>query len=380
MRHLAQAPAAPDRSRVLHVGLPKTGTTALQAALHVARSDLAAQGVANAAPRRNRHPLATARFAVGHPLAHRPDAADNDWKRVVERLRGPDSRVSIFSGEALYLASSERARSIVSEVGGDVQVVVTLRAFGSQLRSLWQQSIVRGGGRTFDAWARARLNDATALRRDSPRAILESWAPAVGEDQIVFMISDPRDRNALFRRFEELLTLRDGTLEDTRIDNTALPAEGTEFLRQFNRLDTSRRTDPLSTRAKILRHGARQVQHMPGMRRDPVEVPQWAARGANEVADDWIRCLEASSATVVGQLDNLHVDPDDLPAQFIAPGQISVADAARYAYALCDAAVEIHEQSRATPTPRPEDLPTRQLLAAVRSRITRRLTGAGGGR
>ena len=42
---MPQPSALPDGSRLLHIGLPKTGTTALQASFHAARAELDKRGV-----------------------------------------------------------------------------------------------------------------------------------------------------------------------------------------------------------------------------------------------------------------------------------------------------------------------------------------------
>lgn len=373
VRHLAQPLAVPGGAKVLHIGLPKTGTTAVQDALHTGRDVLFEHGVFNAAP--NRHPQAAARFAVGRPLAHRTDNVEQAWQHVARRFRESTARVTVLSSEAFSLASRERARAVVEDLGGDVRVVVTLRAPAAQLRSGWQESFLGGGTKPFDDWAAEVLGDEKRLGRGGPRAILDAWAPVVGEDQILFMVSDPGDRNALFRRFEVLLGIAEGTLVVSPRDNTALPAAGSEFLRQLNLLDTSKRDRPRSVRAEILRRGSRRMRHMRGISPDPVRVPRWAAARANEIADTWIAQLDASSASVVGRLEDLLKEIEGLPERVARPEQIDVADAARFAHAFYDAAVRYHEKARRTPGTRLEEVSTRDLLALLGARAARRIPG-----
>jgi len=362
----------PDGTKVLHIGLPKTGTTALQMALHQGRARLAEQGVFNAAP--NRHPYLAARFAAGNPLPYGARLAETGWERVSRRFRESTARATVLSSEAFASASEERARAIVDQLGGEVYVVVTLRALAAQFRSRWQQSFVTGGRRTFDKWVTALMNDEERLHRIGPGAALDAWAPIVGEERILFMISDPRDRETLFRRFETLLGVTEGTLEMPHIDNAALSASGSEFLRQLNRLETARRDDPTSARAEILRRGAWQVQHLQGLRRDPVRVPRWAAEHGNEIASGWIAQLQESSTAVVGRPEDLLVKLDGLPEQVVTPEKIDVVEAARFGLALYEAAVRYYEKAERR---RPEDLPTRELLSILRARAARRLSGRG---
>lgn len=370
MHPLAHPLAVPDGGKVLHIGLPKTGTTALQTALHQGRQVLVEQGVFNAAP--GRHPYRAARFAAGNPLPFGAETVERDWRRVSRRFRESTARVTVLSSEAFAAASGERVRAIVEELGGEVHVVVTLRALAAQLRSRWQQSFVDDGRRTFDDWATALLDNEKRLHRIGPGAALDAWAPVVGEDRILFIVSDPHDRGALFRRFEALLGVTDGTLEAPQLDNAALPAAGSEFLRQLNLLETVRRDDPASARAEILREGIWHVQHLQGLVRDPVRVPRWAASRGNEIANGWIGRLQESSASVVGRPEDLLVDVDGLPEQLSTPEQIDVADAARFARELYDAAVRYYEKSALTAVGSAEDLPVRRLLAILRSRLVRR--------
>ncbi len=368
MQQLAHPVALPDGGKLLHVGLPKTGTTALQMALHRGRPALAEQGVFNAAP--NRHPYLATRFAAGNPLPYDAVTAERGWARVSRRFRESTARVTVLSSEAFAAAPQERARSVVDELGGEVHVVVTLRALAAQLRSRWQQSLVDDGRRGFDEWVAALLDNEKRLHRIGPGAVLDSWAPVVGEERITFLVADPHDRGSLFRRFESLLDVREGTLEAPELDNAALSAGGSEFLRQINVLDQARREDPESARAEILRRGIWRVQHLPGLRRDRVRVPRWAAAHGNEIVKDWIERLRDSSATVVGRPEDLMVELDGLPEHADAPAHIDVAEAARFARELYEAAIAYYEkQDRGSAT---GELSVRELLSALRTRLVRR--------
>jgi hypothetical protein len=372
MRQLNVPFAMPDGGKVLHIGLPKTGTTALQTALHRSRPVLAEQGVFNASP--GRHPYPAARFAAGNALPFRVEQAEEGWRRVARRFRESTARATIFSSEALFAANQERAQAIAEELGGAPYIVVTLRALAAQLRAQWQQSFVSNGHRTFDEWMTKRLNNQERLNWIAPQRILDAWGPVVGEDKIIFMIASP-DRTAIFRRFEALLGMTPESLEMPHLDNAALSASGSEFLRQINVIETAKRDDPNSVRAEVLRRGTWRIQHTPGVGREPVRVPRWAAARANEIAHEWMSQLEDSSAAVVGAIDDLVVDLDGLPEQVTTPTQIDVGDAARFALAFCEAAVRYVEKPPGEAAVRAEDLPLRDLLAIVRARVARRLSG-----
>ena len=67
MRRVDLPDALPDGSRFIHIGLPKTGTTALQGALDRARPELERLGAHNV--NRGRHEMRVGQVAdpVGHP-------------------------------------------------------------------------------------------------------------------------------------------------------------------------------------------------------------------------------------------------------------------------------------------------------------------------
>ena len=76
---MAGAPLLPAGAGLLHVGPHKTGSTALQGALHQAREELAAQGVLYLS--RRQHEATVARFATGR-LLESQDAvsAERRWR------------------------------------------------------------------------------------------------------------------------------------------------------------------------------------------------------------------------------------------------------------------------------------------------------------
>ena len=84
-------------TRLVHIGPHKTGTTAIQGALHLARERLAAQGVVY--PGRGRQPLWPILAVTGQPaLLGEPRPEISYWENLVRDVRAAgDQRVAVSS-------------------------------------------------------------------------------------------------------------------------------------------------------------------------------------------------------------------------------------------------------------------------------------------
>src|SRR4051812_3165340 len=85
----------PDGARLLHIGPPKTGTTALQVAMSRVRDEMLAQGVhyvgSGAKPRR------AGMAIVGH-TTHRPRPDIAFWEKLVDEVAEADApRICVSS-------------------------------------------------------------------------------------------------------------------------------------------------------------------------------------------------------------------------------------------------------------------------------------------
>ena len=141
------------RRLILHVGLSKSGTTALQSVVATSRSELARHGVAV--------PLST-RPAVERvllrPLGWRPGSGfvaprePDPLARLLRCLRNAAERDVLISSEDLAELDGPTVRSVVAlarSAGFEVQVVVTARAWTRQLPSEYQQFLKHRLADTF---------------------------------------------------------------------------------------------------------------------------------------------------------------------------------------------------------------------------------------
>ncbi len=335
---LIQAPALPDGARLLHIGLPKTGTTALQHSLWAARVPLEAHGAHNVS--RRAHERKVAITAAGDVRSYWP-AENARWQELAAEFRASTARMTFWSSESLSLAVPERIRGLREELGPSY-VVCTIRALAPQLSSLWQQGLRRAERLPLDEWLRVRFDEeppsgrgqgyqpSQVLRRLNPRRVLADWGSAFGEDKVVFVILDPTEHTRLLRTFEGLLGVPE-LLELSPSSNRSLPMPEAEMLRHcaVSFLEQGGdRDDWMATAGDTRKLKLRPV--VEAMSRDqPIRLPRWAVEQANEYADEWIAGLAASGAQVIGDPAHLVSDPSGHPDGVETPDAVDVASAGR---------------------------------------------------
>ena len=152
---LPPASAIPGDGVLLHIGVHKTGTTAIQAALADARPDLLAHGVRYPGKLQAQHRAALA--LLGRPWGWNSRGGSvmdrRHFDALVRRSTKHDGRV-VISSEFFCEAPEDKARETVEALGGSekVTVVVTLRNLGKLLPSSWQQYLKYGLTTSYEKW------------------------------------------------------------------------------------------------------------------------------------------------------------------------------------------------------------------------------------
>lgn len=304
----------PVGTRLLHIGPPKTGTTSLQAAFWAARDDALAQGVRYAGSSRH---SSRAVLAVTGRMSFAEDRATPDiahWERLLAEIRGAHEPRVVLSSEGFsYASEAARDRVIADLDPGRVHVVVTLRPLPRLLASEWQEHTQSGLRVPFDDWLdqlfnrpETRIARAFWWRQRHDR-LVERWGSAVGMDRVTAVVADDRDPDRLFRVFEALTGLRQGTLvPDLDLANRSLTLEEIIAIRALaERFDAEGLSMAAFHRVARMKIAAYMKRRQPAPGEARIETPQWALDRAGEVAREVVAGIAGSGARVVGDLEVL---------------------------------------------------------------------------
>lgn len=200
--------SAPEQRVVLHVGLPKSGTTYLQGLLAPNRDRLRAAGILYPFLR----PGAQFHGAVEIRGSHDKfglSAADvaGTWAALCARARDFQG-TTIISHEVLAGASPEQVRAALEPLAGlDVHVVVTARDLGRQAVAHWQEEVKLGATYSFADFERTQLRADTGPGDARPHFwhaqdfadCLHRWS--AGRTHLVPLPQPGADPAELWRRF-----------------------------------------------------------------------------------------------------------------------------------------------------------------------------------
>ena len=330
------------RRVVLHVGLPKTGTTYLQAVLAQHRDSLREVGVLYPYVSPQAMFLGAVEVRGSHEKfgLSRDDVAGT-WQALADRVRSFDG-TSIISHEILGGAEpDEIAHALGPFAGLDLDVVITARDLGRQATAHWQEEVKLGDTRSFADFEREQF------RADVPGGIapggagrphfwhaqdyaaaLQRWSTAVPAERVHLVVGPPpgAEPDLLWRRFAAGCGISDvvaGVVDPVAVApvNTSLSVEAIALLRAVNAALAGRLTPREHARFVKRELGEGRLAGLPGT---PPRTPASLADVLVPAADSWRREIEARGYPVHGSLDDLRpvlggaADPwpDDVPAGF----------------------------------------------------------------
>ncbi len=227
------------RRVLLHIGLPKTGTTYLQQVVWGNRDRLRSDGVSVPGFGHREHLWAALDLQERPRLAKRHPKAPGSWDRLVaEASRQPQD--VLLTHEFFCGASREQAsRALEAFPDSEVHVVVTARDAASVVSAGWQESVKNGG--TVDLAAvldgKAAGGPEFSMRTWDLAGVLERWTVDVPSDRVHVLVmpgsSQPHDLH--WRHFAEVLGVDPDAYElPTAAVNPALGIVQIELLRQVN--------------------------------------------------------------------------------------------------------------------------------------------------
>jgi len=324
----AMAAVLPDGARLLHIGPHKTGTTALQAAFHLARDRAAAQGVHYASY--GRQPVTAVMAVLGRggtrSSTGRPPNIRH-WRWLVGEIRRSNAPRVVLSSEFFADADDDAIRRVVADLDPSrIHVAVTLRPLARIIPSQWQQYVQNRLTLSFEDWLDAILNQPrgtvtpTFWGRHRHDELVARWSQIVGPANVTVIALDETDRAMLFRVFEDLLGLERGTLErDPELANRSLSLAEIEVIRAFNAAFRAAEL-PTSLYDRILHTGAAAllVRRVPEASEGSLELPAWASAPIRRISEEMVDSIGRSGVRVVGDLRSLTwvpvgaVDPPDM--------------------------------------------------------------------
>lgn len=338
-------PWLPRHGVLLHVGPPKTGTTALQTSLAAARETLLEQGFSYPGRGRSTQHGKAAGALLGRRMAGRQEVEPiGTWQRLTRRVAAREDR-AIVSSELFADLTADHIPSAVTGLGGDdVHILITLRPLESLLSSVWQQDVKGGRPQDYSQWLAARLEGPRSgpfwLRHDHA-ALVGRWVDEVGPARVTVMAVDSRQPERLLRDAEDLTGIRPGTLQP-QLGNRSLSAEEAELLRAFHerlggRLSPGRYQQWV--RLGAFRGLVENRSVSPSETR--IATPAAAALRARDLHRPMIDSILSSGVNVIGDRDVLlpqHEPMDVLDLREQPVAQIPIDAAVEFAMGLLEAA------------------------------------------
>jgi hypothetical protein len=313
----------PAGSVLLHAGLPKTGTTAVQTTFARARATLAKHGVLYPGTERS-HRLEL--YAFGERTMHfhhREVEVVTDehrvaWHTLREQIRNHvGSQRIVISHESASKFGQEQKVRFVAELGRPVHVVMTVRNPGDALPSSYQQRVKAGRTATFLEWLTDLLPE-TPAAGDAPAAALDyardaiGWAGVVGSENVTVIALDPNDRGVVPRAFERLLNLPVGMLEPSELSgrdsNRSMTLAEAALVRDANVRMADQQKFGWKFYKRFMLDGPLAellTQREPGPAEPRLSPPQWAADRARSIAVDCNERLNAAGIRIVGDAGTL---------------------------------------------------------------------------
>jgi hypothetical protein len=382
--------ALPDGAVLVHIGPPKTGTTALQMALHERRQDLVKHGVVYpGSTHRQKRPG----YALIGKKLHGKTIPLSVWDTLADSVRNSGDQRVCISSENLARAQRSDIAKLVGDLGEDrVHMILTARRLDRLLPSAWQQRVKDRETMPYGRWLETVLDpdgdnprSQTFWKHHGLESTIADWREFLPSDRITVIVADESDRTQQLRIFEELLDLPTGILDADdhlggRSSNTSLSYDRIELLRRFNAMvsgelgQATRRLD-LDLRRSVFRAP-----------REPWEVtipplPAWAAERVSTLSKERAESVRSSGVRVIGDSEALLFNPGDQPedlppAPESVPISVTLATLAE-AFRHLDAA-EDRTKRKPAPATRPArravaDTSSKRLLAEVLRRQRRRL-------
>jgi hypothetical protein len=300
----------------LHIGVPKTGTTFLQAVLWRHRETALEQGLLLPLDGVGDHHRACLDLLGRANRAETPEDVEGAWQRVIDAVAAHPGD-ALVSHELFSLATAEQAARAITDLaatGHEVHIVLTVRDLARQLPSLWQETVKAARAWTLEEFLQ-QTRDATGAGHDLHQlqdyaGLVATWSPGVPAEHIHLVTVPPASspRTLLWERFAAVLGLAaDSFSLDVAYTNDSLGAEQVEVLRRVNAELAGRMAWPTPYTATVKRGFGRRV--LAPRAGAAIAVPAADLPWVREESAKLVEALGGSGVQVAGDLDDLLV-PD----------------------------------------------------------------------
>ncbi|MCW2756811.1 MAG: hypothetical protein JWO46_557 [Nocardioidaceae bacterium] len=317
----------PDGGLLLHIGPPKSGSTAIQRALAAVRDDLATYGVHYPGPHYRMSPRAGHAVLGMEPLG-RSKAPMELWQQVVADVRATDLPKVCLSDEDFARADDAAVDRIADSLGAErIHLVWVARRIDKMLPSQWQERLKSTVERSYPDYL-----DHMLVHADRPDAVrswhnhdvagmVARWSRRVDPSRITVVVADEDDRSALPRAFEALLGLPEGLLvPPAERSNRSLTLEEAEAVRTVNRVAREEGWSAREYRRIVQTGVANRLKDVapPAGTRPIPGIPSAFLALVHDRADAQASAVAGSGIQVIGDPDLLRtrdrVHADDAPA------------------------------------------------------------------
>jgi hypothetical protein len=308
-------PLPPD-AVLVHIGMHKTGTTALQSLLAGNRDALGEHGVTYPGDREAHHVHARSltQFDVGWQ-GENPAPPPHVWADLAADVTQTPGRV-VLSSEFFSAARGDQPDRLVDDLGrARVHILLGVRAMSAVAVSAWQQTLKQGRLADVGQWAARNLprdgrppRNRTFWEQWDLGAQARRWVQAAGADRVTIVAVDARDRQLLPGTVEALLGLPPGLLsaQQPAKTNRGMTAVEAELVRQVNeavrdKIDWPQYRD-------IVRLGVIRTlveSRTPAPDEPKPALPPWAVAELEQAGRRAVEEIGATGARIVGRLEAL---------------------------------------------------------------------------
>jgi hypothetical protein len=306
---------------VIHAGFHKTGTTALQHALHASTQALKAAGyrypIVDQGTSQSGSVLALADRGWGWQARGSKVIPKKVWTKLVKQTLACKDNV-VLSSEFFSELDENQVRQVKSAFAGqNVQIVFTMRALDKLFPSTYQQSLKSGSSYSYEAWLERTVNDYFAeqktgfWKRNRHAQVISRWQRIFGVDNVTIVTADESNPGLLFDRFSEFLNLPVGELKPVSDSglNRSLLLDEIHLLRAINKnVPKSRNWNAYMT---FIRRGTfEQITATPAPKvtaEEKLRTPKAYAKKIEQIAALEMAELKALDLRVLGDIRDLEV-------------------------------------------------------------------------